>query len=101
MEDSKDLYRGIFDEPQLQIHGLWWPDSICPLKDISWTAKALLTIMWNMQTRHINMFVSFTNRELAHALTTSTSTVIRCKKQLVKQGYVSKEGEVLFDVYLR
>jgi len=82
--------------PQLSFNWIYTPENVCPLK-IPMSAKYLLSLVLNMKKLNINLYDSFSNQEIADAMGGSYSTVVRGKIFLTKNGYVAKDGTVLWN----
>jgi len=82
--------------PQLHFNWIFIPDKVLPLK-MPYSTKALLGLIINMRDKHINLYKSFSNQEISDAMNGTYNTIVRGKKFLVDNGYVTKDGEVLWN----
>jgi hypothetical protein len=82
-------------KPNVIVTDLYVPRWILPLKGIAWSAKTLLGLIHNMDERQINLFKSFSPKEIAEFAGMSYNTVITGRQSLIEQGFISEEGEVL------
>ncbi len=78
---------------QVKLTYLIFPDAVMPL-DMSWGTKVLLTLAVNMHWRKINLFESFTGRDISDMLNMTYSTQARAKKFLKDNGYIAADGEM-------
>lgn len=80
--------------PQIEFTWIFIPRWVLPLK-MPYSTKALLGLVHNMNDKHINLYKSFSNQEIADGAGISYNTVASGKKLLAERGYVSGDGEVL------
>ena len=60
--------------------------------------QCVFAMVHNMKVRNINLYQSFSGKEIAWFSRSSSASITRAKRGLAKKGLVSEEGELLWEV---